>query len=372
MAANYKSTAQQQGNQSIQNLSDYYTTFNQRVIPVDLQGHKYPNVENITYTDSTEHVATDFILVDSAFRSWDTEESGNYINILPEEMNYVHSIELIDGYIPSSAYIINRDNNVFYFQENKAQILNRTFYTVIIPVGNYDINALLNQIKAGMQQASKSKSIYKVTVDNITDKITISTDNGVGSDIFNLIFSIGTEVIGDRGYMDTLVIDPITQNKEFKRVETSNNRNQYISNSIGKMIGFKAINLIGQYSYTGQMIYKLRPYEYVSIFVNTTNADDFKKIIAASANEGAEGAFALCHLDRGNEYFDIFSNRNQVVDNARYIRTFNPPISFSKLKIQFKTINNTIYDFNGLDNYLLFEIKRVFNRKIIGSLGDLK
>lgn len=372
MATTYRSPAQQQHAHGLQNLSDYQTSFNQRVIPIDLQGHKYPNAENIVYTDSTEHVATDFILIDSAFRSWDSEESNNYTNILSEELNYVHSLELVDGYVPSSGYLINNDNNIFYFQETKQQLLNKTYYTVSIPIGNYDINALLNQIKAGMQQASKSKSIYKITVDLITDRVTISTDDAICTGIFNLIFTVGSEVIGDRGYMDTMVIDPVTQRKEIKRVETSNSRNQYISRSIGKMIGFKAINLAGQSSYTGQMVYKLRPYEYLNIFVNTVNADDFKKIITASANEGAEGAFAICHLDRSNEYFDIFGSRNQVIDNARLIRTFNPPISFSKLRIQFKTNNNTLYDFNGLDNYLLFEVKRVFNRKIIDKLGDLK
>lgn len=368
----HRNTAQQQSNQSIHNLPEYRQAFNQRIIPVDLQGHKYPNAQNITYTDSTEHVATDFLLIDSAFRKWDTEESNNYTTFLPEELNYVHSIELIDGYIPSSCYLINHDNNMFYFQETKEQVMHKKFYTVKIPVGNYDINSLLNQIKLGMQQASQSKSVYKVTVDSLTNKVNISSDNKCGTGIFNLVFCLGHEVIGDRGQTETLVINQYTEKKELVRVETSDHRNQYISNSIGRMIGFKPMNLCNCFSYTGQMVYKLTPYEYVNIFVNTANDDDFRKIISASANEGADGAFAICHLDRSNEYFDIFGSRNKIVDNARYIRTFNPPISFNKIKIQFKTNQNTLYEFNGLDNYLLFEVKRVFNRKIIDKLSDLQ
>jgi len=62
---------------------------------------------------------------------------------------------------------------------------------------------------------------------------------------------------------------------------------------------------------------------------------------------------------------------NRVIDNGRFKMNFNPPIHFNKMKLQFKTVDGNLYDFNGVDHYLLFEIKRVFNRESISSLKNL-
>ena len=179
-------------------------------------------------------------------------------------------------------------------------------------------------------------------------------------------------MIGDRGSMETLVIDPLTQRKKICRVETSNSRRRYTSDSIGEIIGFKAINRCDQTEYTGQMVYTMRPYEYIALFVNTENADDFKKVIAPSPDNGVDGAFAVIELDRESQTFEPSSNRHQIVENVRYVRTFNPPIHFSKIKIQFKTPFGHFYDFNGLNNYLLFEVRRVYDRTVIENLSQLK
>lgn len=367
-----RSLSQQQNTLTSQGSSDYYAAFNNRVIPVDLSGHRYVNAQNVKFTDSTDHVATDLVLVDSAYRNWDKEENNNYTIFLGQELQYVHSIELVDGFVPNSGYVINENNNLFFFQETKAQFLNKTYYTAKIPLGDYDITTLLNQLKVSMKEASHSESTYICMVDKITNRVTIGTDDAIGTGIFNLIFTDGMEVIGDRGYIETMVIDPITGKKERKKVETSNSRRRYIDGSVAQIIGFKALNLTGLLSYTGTMVYTLRPYEYIALFVNTENSEDFKKVIAPGPDNGADKAFAIIHLDHEHEYFNSFACRRQIIENVRYIRTFNPPISFSKIKICYKTPDGNYYNFNGLDNYLLFEVKRVFNRAVIEKLDQLK
>src|SRR6185312_5099311 len=107
------------------------------------------------------------------------------------------------------------------------------------------------------------------------------------------------------------------------KVETSNSRRRYIKNSIGKILGFKATNLCGSIEYTGQMVYTLRPFEYIALFVNTENSDDFKKVIAPSPDNGANGAFAIIEVERDSDRFELSKNRHQIVENIRYSRTFN-------------------------------------------------
>jgi hypothetical protein len=364
--------SQQQNPKSIQLLPDYQTAFNQRIVPVDLKGHNYVNAQNIKFTDSLDQIASYFLLVDSSARNWDTEDTNNYTIFLPEELQYVHSIELVDGFVPNTGYVITDHNNTFYFQETPHQVRTQTYYIASIKPGNYTITELLNELKTCMHEASQSSSKYHLTLDQTTDKITVCTNDDIGTGVFNLIFNDGTEVIGDRSFMETLVIDPITNRKKIEKVEVSNSRRKYPNNSIGKILGFKADNLTGQLSYTGQMLYKLRADEYIALFVNTENDEDFKQVIAPSIENGANKAFAIIQLDRDNEYFNITSERKQIIENIRYIRTFNPPISFSKVKIQYRSSNGHLYNFNGIDNYLVFEIKRVYDRSIITKLEDLK
>ena len=143
MKSNF-SLSQQQSPYSSQSMPDYQTVFNQRVVPVDLSKHAYINAQNVNFTENLNHVATDLILVDSMARNWDTETTSSYTNYLAQNFQYVHSLELVDGYVPTSGYVINGDNNMIYFQEegNDSPVI-----AVAIPVGNYDIGELLECLK---------------------------------------------------------------------------------------------------------------------------------------------------------------------------------------------------------------------------------
>jgi hypothetical protein len=332
------------------------------VIPRELakqQGHNFENTANLTLTRQ--------LLIDSASRNWDTQESNQYTIYLGEELKYVTSIELIDGRIPNSSYMITTQNNLLHFQETKAQVNMHTYYTAEIPFGNYSIHDLMNQIKVSMHKASSSKSKYHCSVDSASHRITISTDDAQATKIFNLIFTDGNEIIGDRGYIETQVIDPVTDRKEIRKVETGNFRSRYIAQSIGQVLGFKAQNLCGSKKYTGQMVYRLRSNNYLALYINTENSDDFKNVIAPSPDNGANHSFAIIQVDNDGEYFDLSADRLHISENAHLIREFNPPINFSTFKVAFKTPNGNLYDFNGLDHYLLFEIKQVYDRSTLSK-----
>ena len=348
-------------------ISDYNSVFDHQLIPSDLKNNQYINAHNSKFMDSTKNCITEKILVDSSARNWDKEDSNDYMVTLKTEMHYVHSIELVDGYIPVSGYVIDEHNNSMYFQETKNQINYGSYCTATIPSGCYDITTLLNHLSVSMNTASIVKNKYKCIVDSLTQRVTITCKPKVDIDQFNLIFTDGDEVIGDRGFMETLVIDPYTNLKELRKVETSNNRRRYIAGSIGRIIGFKAINLTGCLEYVGQQAYTLRPYEYLALFVNTENSEDFRNIISCEPTNGADSAFAIVQLDRESDSFELSNKRRQIIENLHYIKTFNPPISFSKIRIRFKTPYGHLYNFNGLDNYLLFEVKRAYNRESIGK-----
>jgi hypothetical protein len=344
----------QQINHSVKNLVDYNTCFQNKVIP-DKKGRYYYDASNINFVPNVENIETNLILVDSSARNWDKEDNNDYTIYLNNKMQYVHSIELLDGCVPASGYMITEHNNMLQFQEEEDAAV-----SVEVPPGNYCIGDLLSILADLMTSESPNHYTYQCTLDCRTNKVTIST-----SQEFSLIFSDGTEVIGDRGTIETLVINPYTGRKELRKVETSNSRNRYINRSIGRVLGFYSVNLDNEKEYTGQMVYNLRPHQYLAIFVNTENSDDFKKIMAPSPDNGADGAFAMVSLNESSY------NLNQVVDNSRYLKTFNPPINFSKIRIQIRTMDGHLYDFNGREHYLVFEVKQIFGREIIKDLHNL-
>lgn len=345
----------QQPFRSGDNLPEYNKVFRQHIIPNNPTEHNCYDAHNINFVDNLQDNESRIVVIDSASRNWDKENNNNYTINLNQTFNYVYSIELVDGYVPATGYIVTDHNNVICFQEED----NSPTY-VPIKTGNYTIKKLLKTISESMTDLSPNHYSYQCSVDDNNNKVTIECDHH-----FDLIFAEGTEVVGDRGMMETMVINPKTNRKEIQQVIVSDSRQKYLRDSIGKLIGFKPMNLEHEKRYTGQMIYDLHPYNYVAIFLNTENADSFANIIAPSPDNGAGDAFAIVPLTNGCFVF------NRVVDNGRFRLSFNPPIHFNKLKLQFRTADGHLYDFNGAEHFLVFEIRQVFAKEEVRTLKNL-
>ena len=85
---------------------------------------------------------------------------------------------------------------------------------------------------------------------------------------------------------------------------------------------------------------------------------------------GAEGAFMLARINSVTDpnTFQIvnFTNRDQ------FTKYLTPPIQFCKIRVQFKTLYGTYYNFYGLDNYITLEIKQLTGQKIISSINQVQ
>jgi hypothetical protein len=351
-----------------------------QIIPPTLKGQKYPFANpNFEWKSSASMTQTRQLIIDSSARNWDTQNSQDYTVFLGETLHGVSSIELVDGYIPNSGYVITLKNNQIHFQETINHVQTDSYLTAVIPIGNYKIIDLLNTLAFEMSQVSVTNRTYRCQVAELTNKVTISvspishqTSHQNNDDfdlplitpdrlngVFNLIFTDGTEPIGDSGQMEIPVIHPLTQQRTMQMVQTGQTRHRYIQNSIGNLLGFKAQNLAGLWSYTAQSIYRLRAYEYLVIEFNTDNHDDFRNIIGPLNLDGLKRPFAIVQLNRNGEYFDLFGERQQICENAHFIKHFSPPITMSKVHITIRTPDGDLYDFNGLDHYLLFDMKQM-------------
>ena len=294
------------------------------------------------------------VLIDSKDRVGKNEHPGFYTVKLNKSLKNVHSIELISGKFPNPCYNVLSINNLLAFQETEQQVKNNQLVKVRVVPGEYDATSLALALTNAMN--ANSVNTYKVSVDSVTKKFTFSTNAG----LFNLIFTDNCDAFGDAGFMDRPVIEHDCLGKqlrtEIKAVRYGSRRPIYIKESIGELIGFGAVNLIGSTSYTGQNCYNLSPFNYLALFVN-----DYDRV--QSNNAKVDGSFAIVPLDNSTNTFDT-STRD--VDNIRHVRYFYPMLKeINQLTIKFVDPNGNIYDFSGVDNALLFEIGCSFGQPIL-------
>lgn len=325
------------------NYADFNTIFNQKVVPPALGAQQYIDAHNLGYPEkigselgfsgSDTAIATKEVFISSSGRNWDTYEPGDYLIYLNDALMNVTRIELVGGTIPASGYTMNSTNNKIYFQETDGTTL-----TATVTPGNYTTSTLPAAIKAALEAAGGNT--YTVTIDPATGLVTIASSGG----FFSLIFQNGTEYVSDSGSA----------------------RNKYQANSIGPVIGFKPDDKTGSTSYTGTYVYSLNSPPYLAIHVSC-GGKDFNKI--TSPITAAKNAFAIVWFDANQGNYNIY-NPN-VTDNGNFYFDFNPPLGkLDRLHITFRNPDNSVYDFNGIDNTLIFEVATALGKEKITFAGQ--
>jgi len=302
------------------------------------------------------------VLVDSNDRNFKKDSPGHYTIKLNRTLKNVYSIELIGGKLPGICYNITNNNNLIAFQETIDQVETGKFHSIRVPPGDYTPLVLANAIMTAMNETGDNT--YRVTVDPITKKFTIvvvSDDENVSfTGTFNLIFSDRCDFVGDAGFMSRDVVTQDCRGKllrfEVKDERYGCSRPIYLKGSIGKILGFEPENKTGMTSYTGSFCYDLSPFDYIVLFVN-----DYDRV--HSVNPKVDGSFCVIPLDSVTNSFDT-STRN--IDNVRYIKFFYPMIKeLNQITIKFVDSCGNIYDFNGSNNALIFEIGCSFGQPIL-------
>ena len=255
-------------------------------------------------------------------------DPAKYVIDLSQSYKQVTSIELVSADIPNTGYVVEETRNLLHFQDTEDQISDGTYYEVILPVGNYSIDAssglsIRKNIEDLMNDASTG-SVYAVSVNTYTNKLTIEQTSGSG--VFNLLF-IGKE-------------------ENYSHGKT---RTKYRENSIGHMIGFERMNYSGDISYTGSYSYNLTIDNYLVMKVNDYNRID-------SVNSNVQDAFCVIPLDTTINNFSYAKNCDYI-RNDRYVKVFSEPIpELNKISITFLDPRGNLFNFNGHDHILIFEI----------------
>ena len=120
-----------------------------------------------TYVDSRiiSLNSSDSILLNSTYKWW---VKFQFSGLLKEEDDILKiELSLVNAQIPISWYIINYTNNMF-----KIKLGNNTEQIITIPVGNYNANSLITNLKLLINDSN-----FIITISKITGKITFTYNN---------------------------------------------------------------------------------------------------------------------------------------------------------------------------------------------------
>lgn len=289
----------------------------------------------------TDNTNPYILVIDSNDRDYSQFANPNQYNIrLDPPYKEVTSIELVTAKIPDSNYVIDTPFNLIYFQETNAQVLADSFITAEIPVGNRDINNICSQIETQMNAASVTGATYTCAVNSYTNLITITQTVPGTSNLFNLSFAGTPEKT-----------DP--PNFQKNGVYSGHYRTPYRDRSIGPVIGFDRDDYTGSTAYTGSFVYNLSIERYVVMFVNKSSTTASLARVN-SVNSNVRDAFCIIPLiNSSTPDFEYIETDH----NFRYIKYFSQPIpELSELKFEFRDQYGNLFNFNGLDHTLVFEI----------------
>ena len=302
------------------------------------------------------------LIIDSRDRNYNIYPNANDYTIdLDEVYQDVLSIELVSAKVPFSNYLINSTNNILYFSESLtpitivnndvSTIMQPNLLSITIPSGNYLKLGLATKIQDLLNTHPIASYTYTVAYTQLTDNFTISSTG-----IFQLILNGGTEAYGPqsiekitrRDIYGSIVYDsngrPIIDN-----VKIGQQRDIYVKNSIARVLGFSRSNRIGDITYSSDYRCDFSPNNYISLkIVNLHHIDSQQKSLKDS--------FAIIPTI----YSDMEYTQLEVLNiyNTNYTdkKSFTQPKRIAELKLRFYTYDGELYDFQGMEHRLVFNI----------------
>jgi len=245
-----------------------------------------------TYLDSRiiSLNSSDSILLNSTYKSW---VKFQFSGLLKEEDDILKiELSLVNAQIPISWYIINYTNNMF-----KIKLGNNTEQFFSIPVGNYNANSLITNLKLLINDSN-----FIITISKITGKITFTYNNS---------FIIYTN----------------------------------IDNSIGIILGFELNNV---YNSTNSLTcpYPLNLLGYKRLEIYT---QDIQTMNYSSANNSMSTLLSIIPIDEapwGLITFNNYTDTKNIIKNK----------TIDKIEIIIRAEDKTLINFNNIDWTLKLKI----------------
>jgi hypothetical protein len=317
------------------------------------------SIEDIDYLYKNSIKESSIILVDSSNRNKDVYQSpNNYTITLNEPFKYVYGIEILDSSIPRTMYIIDSNNDTLYFYTTSEE-------SITLDHRDYTLDDLISEINVKLKGITELNAIqvYPLTIPS-SDASKIFFSNTENLDFFyilafksNLSESIGLD---ENSLSDSTDYTKFTSSdNQYSNIATTSNITEYGTSNIVNRTFKSGIGKGDHGKYEINSSFSEKQNLQMSGLVNLLG-DKYIKLrsniieqhlhnsISNSKNAIGLGLFKLGVSGYVDSRFDFV--------NVKY-RDFHPIGKLSSIDFRFETLDDTLYDFKGVNHNFLLNIK---------------
>lgn len=328
------------------------------------------SIEDIDFLYKNSIKESSIILIDSSKRNKNIYHSPNSYTIdFNEPFKYVYGIEVIDSSVPRTMYIIdsNNDTLVFYTKSSNGE------ESITIDHRDYTLDDLISEINVKLSESSNSTELkaiqaYPLTIPSSdASKIFFSNSNTgttENEDFFyilafksNMAETVGLDensISGSADYNQFTSSDNqysnIASTNNITTYGTDNIINRTFKSGIGKGDDGKyeiATTFSDKQNIQMPGLVNLLGDRYVKLRSNTIE-QHLHNSISNSKNALGLGLFKLGVSGYVDSRFDFI--------NVKY-RDFHPIGKLTSIDFRFETLDDTLYDFKGINHHFLLNIK---------------
>lgn len=328
------------------------------------------SIEDIDFLYKNSIKESSIILVDSSKRNKNIHKHpNNYVIDFNEPFKYVYGVEVIDSCVPRTMYLIDKFNDTLVFYTNSTN----GEESITIDHRDYILDDLISEINLKLENTNNSTELQSIQAYPLTipssdaSKIFFSNSNtgtNENEDFFYILAfkSNMSETIGLDEYSSSDSTDYTqftSSDNQYSNIATSNNINTYgLENVINRTFksgigkgddGYYEIANTYSDKQNLQMpgLVNLMGDRYIKLRSNTIE-QHLHNSISNSKNAIGLGLFKLGVSGYVDSRFDFV--------NVKY-RDFHPIGKLTSIDFRFETLDDTLYDFKGINHHFLLNIK---------------
>ena len=326
------------------------------------------SIEDIQHLYKNSLKESSIILIDSSKRDKDVYQSPNSYTIhFNEPFKYVYGVEILDSAVPRTMYIIDSNNDTLYFYSSSdGEVL------IQIDRRDYTLDDLIAEINDKLLVATK---VSDGSTASVARGITLLPLSIPSSDASKIFFSHASTTFYILGFKSTMIE---TIGFDENNLSGSNNYTQFTSSdgeystiaSASNVASYGTTNIINKTFLSGSGKGDHSKYEIPSTYSDKQNlqspglvnllGDRYVKLrsdtieqhlhnsISNSKNAIGLGLFKLGVSGYVDSRFDFV--------NVKY-REFHPIGKLASIDFRFETLDDTLYDFKGVNHHFLLNIK---------------
>jgi hypothetical protein len=292
------------------------------------------------------------IMLNSLYREdYDKTISTDFTIFLPYYFKNVFSIRLSSLQLPNVIYCISKynKNNSFYIEEENTALGG----WVVLPDGNYTPSNFTTVLENAINMTLGSEGRFKVEIDELTFKLTISNIKNV----FWMDFTKGYDV---NNKMDT----SFDMNTEYKTIRCMDVDVTELYKRLGWIMGYRQSVYVNHKSYTTEGLYNGNFTNYLYFTMNDYNKSQSQNIVGMfSKSIIIDNILAMIPINQNTAYpttnFNFcFNNGSDYIEKKR---EYFGPVNIQKLKFQLLNQFGELLFLNNMDFSFSLELELAYD-----------